>query len=153
MARCLRSFRVMARKITDVMTPTPECCTADDSVIEVARVMDQRDVGIVPIVESQDTRKLIGVVTDRDIVLRVVAQGRDPNVVICVKEVMTAEVVSCSPGDDLLHAEALMKEHQLHRILVVDDDGAVVGIVATADLARTSDETQTGDTIKAITQP
>jgi CBS domain-containing protein len=143
----------MARKVTDVMTPTPECCTPDDSVVEVARVMAQRDVGIVPIVESQDTRKLIGVMTDRDIVVRVVAEGRDPNAVRGVEEVMTAELVCCSPDDDLLQVEALMKEHQLHRILVVDQDGAVVGIVATADLARSSDDAQTGDTIKSITRP
>src|SRR5579884_3355060 len=82
MAPLLRSFGCMARKITDIMTPQPECCTPDDSVIEAARVMEARDVGIVPIVESQDTRRLVGVITDRDIVLRVVAQGYDPNEIV-----------------------------------------------------------------------
>jgi CBS domain-containing protein len=143
----------MARTVSDIMTPIPECCTPDDSVIEVARVMEQRDVGIVPIVESQDTRRVVGVLTDRDIVLRVVAQGRDPNVVISVREVMTPEIVSCAPEDDMLECEALMKEHQIHRILVVDDRGSVVGIVTTADLARAADEAQVGDTVKSITHP
>ncbi len=141
----------MARKITEVMTPIPQCCTPDDSVIEVARVMEQHDVGIVPIVESQDTRRVLGVLTDRDIVLRVVAEGRDPNEVISVGDVMTNEIVSVSPDADVLHAEELMKEHQLRRMLVVDENGSLVGIVSMADLARATDETQLGDTEKAIT--
>jgi CBS domain-containing protein len=143
----------MARKVTEVMTPTPECATPDDSVIEVARIMEQRDVGIVPIVESQDTRRVVGVLTDRDIVLRVVAEGRDPNLVVSVNEIMTDEVISCSNTDDVLQVEELMKKYQVHRVLVIDDSGSVVGIVATADLARTTDETTVGDTVKSITKP
>jgi CBS domain-containing protein len=126
----------MALQITDVMTPIPECCTPDDSVIEVARVMEARDVGVVPVVESQDTRRLVGVLTDRDIVLRVI---------------MTSEVVTCSPTADVIDVEGLMKQHQIRRVLVVDDHGSVVGIVSMADVARHSNETQLGDTEKAIT--
>lgn len=143
----------MSQKISSVMTPQPECCTPDDSVIEVARVMEMRDVGVVPIVESQDTRRLVGVVTDRDLILRVVAQGRDPNVVVNVREVMTPEVVTCTPDDELLHAEDLMKQHQVRRIVVIDEQGAVVGIVSTADLARAADDIQIGDTLKSVTEP
>jgi CBS domain-containing protein len=143
----------MSRQIHDVMTPLPECCIPDDSIIEVARVMEAHDVGIVPIVESQESRRVVGVVTDRDIVLRVVARGRDPNVVVSVREVMTPEVVSCSPEDDLAAVEELMKAHQVRRIIVVDGEGAVVGIVATADLARVAAEPELGDTVKAISHP
>ncbi len=135
------------------MTPQPECCTPEDSIVEVARVMEMRDVGIVPIVESQDTRRVLGVLTDRDIVLRVVAEGRDPNEVVGVGELMTDELVACSPDDDELRVEELMKEHKVRRVLVVDDHGAVVGVVAMADLARKADETRLGDTEKAITEP
>src|SRR5690348_6714891 len=120
----------MARKVTDLMTPQPECCTPDDSIIEVARVMEQRDVGIVPIVESQDTRRVVGVITDRDIVLRVVAQGHDPNEIISVRDVMTNELVTCTPDADALNVEALMKQRKVRRVLVVDDHGSVVGVVA-----------------------
>jgi CBS domain-containing protein len=141
----------MAHKITDVMTPIPECCTPDDSIIEVARVMEQHDVGIVPIIESQDTRRILGVITDRDIVLRVVAEGRDPNEVVSVRDVMTNEVVSVSPNADILHVEEKMKEHQIRRVLVVDDNRCLVGIVTIADLARATEDTQLGDTEKAIT--
>ena len=133
------------------MTPIPQCCTPDDSVIEIARVMQEHDVGIVPIVESQETRRLVGVITDRDIVLRVVAAGRDPNELISVRELMTAELVTVPHTADVLHAEELMKEHQIRRVLVVDDHGCLVGIVAMADLARATDETLLGDTEKAIT--
>jgi CBS domain-containing protein len=70
----------MAHPITEVMTPIPECCTPDDSVIKVARVIAQHDVGVVPIIESQDTRRILGIITDRDIVLRVIAERRDPGI-------------------------------------------------------------------------
>jgi len=141
----------MAHKITDVMTPIPQCCTPDDSIIEVARVMEQYDVGIVPIIESQETRKVLGVITDRDIVLRVVAQGRDPNEVVSVRELMTNEIVSVSHDADVLHAEEKMKEHRVRRVLVIDDNQCLVGIVSVADVARSADDTSLGDTEKAIT--
>jgi CBS domain-containing protein len=141
----------MAHQISDVMTPIPQCCTPDDSVIEIARVMAQHDVGAVPIVESQDTRRVLGIITDRDIVLRVVAEGRDPNEVVSVRDVMTNEIVSVSPDADTLHVEELMKEHQVRRVLVIDDHGSIVGIVTMADLARKTDDAQLGDTEKAIT--
>jgi len=115
--------------------------------------MEARDVGIVPIVESQDTRRIVGVITDRDIVLRVVAQGHDPNEIVCVRDFMTNEIISCSPEADVLHVEAQMKERKVRRVLVVDDHGSVVGVVSMADLARKSDETLIGDTEKAITEP
>jgi len=142
----------MARPVNAVMTPIPQCCTPDDSIIEVARVMAQHDVGAVPIVESQDTRRVLGMITDRDIVLRVVAEGRDPNEVVSVRDIMTNEIFSVSPEADTLHVEELMKEHQIRRVLVVDEHGAIVGIVTMADLARATDETQLGDTEKGITE-
>jgi CBS domain-containing protein len=132
------------------MTPMPDCCTLDDSAVEVARVMLQRDVGVVPIVESQDSRRLLGVVTDRDLVLRVVAEGLDPNEVVSMRDVMTEPVITCGAKDELPTVENLMKEHHLHRIVVIDDQRSVVGIVATADVARTVDEERVGDTVKGI---
>lgn len=114
--------------------------------------MASRDVGIVPIVESQDTRRVIGMLTDRDIVLRVIAPGRDPNEVVSVRHVMTNEIVSCRPDADVVRVEELMKQHQIRRILVLDENGSVVGIVSMADLARNVDETRLGDTQKSITQ-
>ena len=146
----------MARQIRELMTPSPECCTADDGIIEVARIMESRDVGIVPVVESQETRRAIGVITDRDIILRVVAPGRDPNAVLNVRDVMSTELVCCGPDEDVLVVEERMREHQVRRVLVCDGDGCVIGIVATADLARKSDEARMGSlgsTVRAISEP
>jgi CBS domain-containing protein len=143
----------MAHQISEIMTPKPDCCTPDDGIVEVARIMESRDVGIVPVVESQETRRAVGVITDRDIILRVVAPGRDPNQIISVREVMSTELVCCAPDEDVLVVEARMKEHQVRRVLVCDKDGCVVGIVATADLARKSDEAKLGDTVRAISEP
>lgn len=114
--------------------------------------MARHDVGVVPIIESHDTRRAVGVITDRDIVVRVVAEGRDPNEIVSVRDFMTNELVSVAPDADILHAEERMKEHQVRRILVVDDTGCLVGIVTMADLARATGETQLGDTEKAITE-
>lgn len=114
--------------------------------------MQQHDVGIVPIVESQDTRRVVGVITDRDIVLRIVAEGRDPNEIVSVRDFMTNEIAAIGPDADILHAEELMKERQIRRVLVVDENGCLAGIVTMADLARATGETQLGDTEKAITK-
>jgi CBS domain-containing protein len=143
----------MARQVRDVMTPHPECCTPEDSVVEVARIMADRDVGIVPVIESQETRRAVGVITDRDIVLRVVAPGQDPNAILDIRDVMSTELVSCAPDEDILQLSERMKAHQVRRILVVDGDGCVVGIVATADLAEKADEAKLGDTVRGISKP
>ena len=135
------------------MTPMPDCCTLDDSAVEVARLMLQRDVGVVPIVESQDSRRLLGVVTDRDLVLRIMAEGLDPNEVVSMRDVMTEPVITCGIKDDMATVEKLMQEHRLHRIVVVDEQSSVVGIVATADVARVLDEEEVGETVKNIRQP
>jgi CBS domain-containing protein len=137
-------------KISEIMTPSPEFVTPDDSVIEVARIMERENVGLVPIVESRDTRKAIGVITDRDIVMRVVAQGRDPHSITNLREVMTPELVTCSPNDDVDACNAQMAENQLRRVLVVDEHGSLVGVVAQADLARALPKEKVGETVQAI---
>jgi len=139
-------------KISMIMTPNPELVTPDDSVIDVARIMERENVGVVPVVESRDTRKAIGVITDRDIVVRVVAQGRDPNAVANLREVMTQELVTCSPNDDDETCKGLMAEHQLRRILVVDEHGSLIGVVSQADLARELPREKVGETVQAISE-
>jgi CBS domain-containing protein len=153
LARDLYPFSGVARTVDAVMTPMPDCCTLDDGAVEVARLMLQRDVGVVPIVESQETRRLVGVITDRDLVLRIMAEGIDPNEVVGMRDVMSEPVVTCSGKDDLPTVESLMKQHRLNRIIVVDEQQSVVGVVATADLARKVDEERVGDTVKGIREP
>src|SRR5262249_41912767 len=100
-------------KISEIMTPDPAFCTPDDSVIDAARIMADEDVGIVPICESVETRKAVGCITDRDIVVRVVAEGKDPNVVASLNEVMTDGLVTCAPSDDVDDVRHLMEQRQV----------------------------------------
>src|SRR5215831_12616886 len=136
-------------KVSDIMTPNPECVTPDDNLVEAAKIMEKLDVGFIPVVESRDTRKAIGVLTDRDIAIRAVAQGRDPNQVT-VKEVMTEDLVCLGEDEAADRAQELMEENQLHRVLVCDEQGSVIGVVATADIARALEEHQIGHTTKSI---
>ena len=140
-------------KISEIMTADPEFCTPDDSVIDAARIMAQKDVGIVPICESIDTRKAIGCITDRDIVVRIVAEGKDPNVINSLREVMTNEIITCSPVDDVEDVRHLMEQRQVRRVLVTDEHGSLVGIVAIADLATTVEKEKLGETLEEISEP
>jgi CBS domain-containing protein len=139
-------------KVKDVMTQNPECCTPDDSLTDAARIMKRRDVGFVPVVDSRDTRRLVGCVTDRDIVTRAIAEGKDPDAV-SLGAIMTDDLVCCSPDDDVEGAKRLMAEHRLRRVLACDEDGSLIGVVALADIARRLHEQAVGETEKAISQP
>jgi CBS domain-containing protein len=139
-------------KIRDVMTANPEFCTPDDGVVDCARIMARLDVGIVPICESRDTRRAVGCVTDRDIVVRCVAQGKDPNL-ISARDAMTQELVTCSPDDDIDMVRAKMEERQVRRILVTDEHGALIGILAVADVVTALEPEKVGSTVEQISQP
>jgi CBS domain-containing protein len=139
-------------KIREIMTSDPELCTPEDTVADAARIMATCDCGMVPIVESLDTRRPVGCVTDRDIVVRVIAQGRDPRTVTC-RDVMSQELVTCGPLDEIDGVVEHMQERQVRRVLVVDEHGALGGVVATADVAQAIDKKKTGETLHAISQP
>ena len=136
----------------DVMTKDPVCALPEDSVRKVAEVMRSQDIGPVPIVDSLDRRLLVGIVTDRDLALKVVAEGRDPETTR-VGDVMTRDLVSCREDDDVSKALNAMSNMQLRRIPVVDRDGRIVGIIAQADVATRLDEPEkTGEVVKDISE-
>ncbi|MGH9363110.1 MAG: CBS domain-containing protein [Thermoanaerobaculia bacterium] len=139
-------------KVREIMTENPACCTPDQTVREAARLMAQNDCGSIPVVEGS-SRRLVGVITDRDLAIRVLAEGRGPDTP--VGEVMTRDPVFCGPDDDVEKVERLMAERQVRRIPVVED-GRVVGVVAQADLAlhpeAVSDE-EVGHLVEEISQP
>jgi CBS domain-containing protein len=139
-------------KISDLMSQSPEFCTINDTLYDVARVMASHDVGIVPICASQDTRQLIGCITDRDLVVRVIAEQKDVGST-AITDVMSARLVTCRPEDPAEHARELMEEHQIRRLMVIDEHGSLLGVVATADLARAVEEREVGETLEAISQP
>ena len=137
---------------SDVMTTNPVCAQAEDTVVSVAQLMKEQDVGPIPIVDDMTTNRLQGIVTDRDLAMKVVAEGRDPNNTR-VREVMTSDVVTVRHDDDIQTALDAMSQHQLRRILVVDDNEYLVGIIAQADIAtRMNKPEQTGEVVKEISE-
>ncbi|SRR6266498_1840949 len=137
---------------SDVMTRNPVCAQPEDTVANVARLMKEKDIGPVPIVEDKISKKLLGIVTDRDLAIKVVAEGRDPKTTT-VKEVMTKDVVTCRADDDIESTLAAMSRNQLRRIPVVDDGNMLVGIIAQADVATRMDEPEkTAEVVKEISQ-
>ena len=137
----------------EVMTAAPVCCVPDDAVAEVAKLMRAQDVGSVPVVEDHDGKRLIGMLTDRDLTVRVIAEGRDPSATQ-VRDVMSNNPVTCQANDVYQEALRAMGEHQLRRIPVVDDDGRLAGIIAQADVAtRLAEPSTTGAIVEAISEP
>lgn len=137
----------------EVMTPEPACCQTTDSIVRVAQLMKTEDVGAVPVVDSSANRRLVGMVTDRDIVLKGVAAGRSVDN-STVKEVMTTDVVTCREDDDVNQAVARMAERQVRRMPVVDGSGTLLGIIAQADIAtRVHQDKTTGALVEAISEP
>ena len=138
----------MGKPIRDFMTSNPCSIEADKSVSYAAKMMKDEDVGLAPIVEGE---RLIGTVTDRDIAIRVVAEGKDPESTT-VREIASTQLVTIDPQQDLDEALRLMAQHQVRRLPVVEEDGRLVGIVAQADVAREGEDSKTGQVVEQISQ-
>ena len=142
----------MATKLSirELMTTNPTTVDTSARVVEAARIMRQEDVGPVPVVENGD--RLAGIVTDRDIVLRVVAEGGDPQSTT-VGEIMSRDLVTVDPDQPLDEALRLMARHQVRRLPVCEEDGRLVGIVAQADVAtELGDDRRTGQVVEEISR-
>jgi CBS domain-containing protein len=138
----------MAKTVSEAMSSKPCSIDATKSVAYAAKMMRDEDVGVAPIVEGE---KLVGVLTDRDVAIRVVAEGRDPESTK-VTEVASKEVVTVDPQQDLDEALRLMAKHQVRRLPVVEEDGRLVGVLAQADVAREGDDARTGQVVEQISQ-
>lgn len=138
----------MARRITELMTANPCTIDADKSVAYAAKMMRDEDVGLAPIVEGD---RLVGTVTDRDIAIRVVAEGKDPESTK-VRDVASTQLVTIDPQQDLDEALRLMAQHQVRRLPVVEEDGRLVGVVAQADIARAGEDRKTGELVEEISR-
>jgi CBS domain-containing protein len=139
----------MGKSIKEVMTSGPATVDPGANVLDAARIMRDEDTGIVPVVENG---RLTGTITDRDIVVRVIAEGREPQSAQ-VSEIASTDLVTIDPQQDLDEALRLMAQHQVRRLPVVEEDGRLVGIVAQADVARQSDDRRTGDLVEEISEP
>jgi len=140
-------------KIQDVMTRDPSSVTPDSPVRDAARIMKEEDVGIVPVVDDQSSRKLVGVITDRDLAIRVIAAERDSTT--RVAEVMSEKrLATCSPDEDIDEAMDTMATEQVRRIPIVDERGSLVGIVSQADVVlKASDDRKAERTVEQISEP
>jgi CBS domain-containing protein len=136
----------MAQSIRDVMTSNPCTIDAEKSVAYAAKMMQEEDVGLAPVVEGN---RLVGMLTDRDIAVRVAAQGRDPEQVK-VLDVASKKLVTIDPQQDLGEALRIMAQHQVRRLPVVEEDGRLIGVVAQADIAREGDDATTGQLVQEI---
>jgi len=136
-------------KVKEIMTKEPACCLPETNLREVAHLMIENDCGAIPIVENFETKKLVGIVTDRDITCNTVAQGKNP-LEMSAAEIMTFPVVSLNPEATLDECCKVMEENKIRRLLVVDDANMCCGIVAQADIARTAPESETAELVKDV---
>ncbi len=144
---------VTPEKCRDIMTKNPICCLASDTATHVARMMKRHDIGILPVVENRKEKKALGVVTDRDLALRIVAKGLDPETT-AVEVAVSHPAICCSPDDDYGKALDLMEKNRVRRVLIVDNAERVVGVIAESDVAlRLRDERKTGEVVSAVAQP
>lgn len=140
-------------KIQDIMTRNPATVTPDSSVRRAAEIMSREEVGIVPVVAGEGDNRLVGVITDRDIVVRCVAEGRDGS---CrVRDAMSAEdIATCTVDDEVDNLMLTMRTEKVRRIPIVDERGSLVGIVAQADVVlKTPDSDRVGQTMEGISEP
>jgi CBS domain-containing protein len=141
-------------KIKHVMTRDPKCCVPSDTAQQAAIIMRDEKAGVVPVIENEQSRKIVGIVTDRDLCMNIVAEGRDARTAQ-VHECMTTAVVSASPQDALEKATELMRDNQIRRIPVIDEQRRLVGIVSLADVVERAGvrTAETHETLKTVSAP
>jgi CBS domain-containing protein len=139
-------------QVKEVMTADPVCCTPDTPIPAVAKMMVDNDCGEIPVVEDKATRLPIGVVTDRDIVCRLVAKGINPSGAIAV-ECMSKPIATVTPDMSLEECSRIMEEKLIRRVPVVDERGSCCGIVALADIAIHAPKSTAGEIIKEVSEP
>jgi CBS domain-containing protein len=138
----------MAKTVRESMTSNPCSIDADKPVAYAAKMMRDEDVGLAPIVDGD---RLVGTVTDRDIVTRVIAEGRDPQSTT-VREVASTDLVTVEPQQNLDEALSLMAQHQVRRLPVVEENGRLVGVLAQADVAQDAPSSDTGRMVEQISE-
>jgi len=142
------------KKCDDVMTKNPVCCLPNDLVAKAAELMKSKNIGSVPVIENRKTKKLVGILTDRDLVLQVLANGHDAKSTKVVDVMTTKEIVTCRFDDDIQKAVDSMARYQLRRIPVVDKGNKLVGIISQSDVATRLDQRKKlARMVKKISQP
>jgi CBS domain-containing protein len=138
-------------KVSEIMTKNPAVCEPETPLQEVAQLMLKNDCGEIPVVDSRRTMRPVGVVTDRDIVVRCVAEGKNP-LEGDAGDVMSSPVVTVTPDTDIDDVGDRMEENQVRRIPVVDEAGAICGIVAQADIARHAHPREVAEVVREVSR-
>jgi CBS domain-containing protein len=139
-------------QVKEVMTADPACCISETGLQEVARMMIDHDCGEIPVVDTKRTRLPIGVITDRDIVCRTVAQGLNP-LDLTVADCMSEPCVTVTPEMSVEECSKIMEENKIRRVPVVDADGSCCGIVALADIALYAGRSVAAEVVKEVSEP
>ncbi len=139
-------------KVDTVMTACPTFATANTPLRDIALMMVDQDCGQIPVLGGGNGRKPVGVVTDRDIVVRALAKGRNP-LELTAQDCMTTPCVTVRSDDSLATVCDAMEREQIRRVLVVDEEGNLCGIVAQADVARSAQTSKTAEVVKTISSP
>ena len=138
-------------KIREIMSRDPACCVLSDSAQTVAKILCERNIGSMPVVADQQSRKLVGMITDRDLCCSVIAQGLDPKTTQ-IEKLISFPPMSCRDGENIETCERLMQEHQVRRVPIVDAEDRVIGIVSQADLALHDKADRVLKTVAAISK-
>lgn len=139
-------------KVKEIMTANPAVCTPETRLQDVARTMVGRDCGSVPVVRAQGTRDLVGIITDRDMVVRAIGEGRNP-LELTVSACMTSPVITIREDASVDECTDLMEAKKIRRVPVVDASGALAGIVAQADIARHASRKDAGELVRDVSAP
>lgn len=139
-------------RVRDAMTSNPVCCLMTDSAQQVAGILRKMNVGAIPVVADHGSRKLIGIITDRDLCCSVVANGLDPKNT-SIEKSMSMNPAACRDSENLDDCERVMQDRQVRRMPVVDHDRRVIGIVSLADLALKDRPVQVAKTVAAVSKP
>ena len=137
--------------VKEVMTADPACCTADTSLQEVAKLMVANDCGCIPVVDDKNSKKPVGMITDRDITIRTVAEGKNP-LDLTVSDAMSPNPVTVTPMTSLEECCNLMESNQVRRVAVIDEGGACCGIIAQADIAVNAGQQQTAEVVQEVSK-
>ena len=138
-------------QVREIMTVDPACCTPDTRLQDVAQMMVDCDCGAIPVVSDTRSGRVVGIITDRDITCRTVAQGKNP-FNLKAGDCMSTDVACVIPGADLKDLERIMEERQVRRVPVVDETGCCCGIVAQADIALNAPKSDTAEVVREISQ-
>jgi CBS domain-containing protein len=139
-------------KVNDVMTADPACCISETPLQEVAQMMLDHDCGEIPVVDSKETKRPIGVITDRDIVCRTIGKGLNP-LDLTAADCMTSPCVAVTPETPVGTCAWIMEDNKIRRVVVVDAEGCCCGIVALADIARLGKAGVTTEIVKEVSEP